>query len=85
MYLQNNRAHVSEGMTVTQVTIRCLIWKCSTPDLFDDLTKKKINYYTTNRPNRKDMSQDLQPQSNQLECGTILFKTRMIRQQRSAD
>lgn len=44
-------------------------------DLFNNLTKRKINYYTTNRPNRKHMSQDLQPQSNQLECGTILSKT----------
>lgn len=54
-------------------------------DLFDNLTNRKINYNTTNRPNRKDMSQDLQPQNNQLECGTILSKTRMIWQQWSVD
>jgi len=45
-----------------------------TLNLSDNLTKRKINYYTTNRPNRKDMSQDLQPQNNQLECGTNLSK-----------
>jgi hypothetical protein len=55
------------------------------PDLFDDLTKRKINYCTTIIPNRKDMSQDLLPQNNQLKCGTILSKTRRTWQQWSAD
>jgi hypothetical protein len=48
----------------------------SNRDLFDDLTKKKINCCGTVRPNRKGMPQDLGPKKMRLKQGDIHIRTR---------
>jgi hypothetical protein len=48
----------------------------SSPDLFENLTKKKINYCETVRPNRKGMPQDLGREILRLKRGEIQVRTR---------
>jgi hypothetical protein len=43
----------------------------SSPDLFNDLTKRNINCSGTVRPNRKGMPQDLGPKKIKLKQGDI--------------
>jgi hypothetical protein len=48
----------------------------SSPDLFDDLTKEKINCCGTVKPNRMDMPQDLGHNKIKLKRGDIRLRTR---------
>jgi hypothetical protein len=48
----------------------------SSPDLFDDLTKQKINCCGTVRHKRKGMPLDLLPPNKRLKRGDILSRTR---------
>jgi hypothetical protein len=48
----------------------------SLPDLFDNLTKRKINCCRRLKPNRKEMSHDLLPQNNWLKWDDILPRTK---------
>jgi hypothetical protein len=48
----------------------------SSPDLFNNLTKQKINCCRTVWPKRKGMLSDLLPPNKQLKCGDILSTTR---------
>jgi hypothetical protein len=73
IYLQKDRTHVTRDMTVTHTTVKQLTIKVEghrhklymdiilSPDLFNNLTKQKINYCGAVRPNRKDMTQNLLP------------------------
>jgi hypothetical protein len=89
MYLGKNRTRSTADMTATRATVRHLTRKVeghgykpymdnffSSPDLFDDLTKRKISCCRTVRPNRKGMPRDLLPQNNRLKRGDILSRTR---------
>jgi hypothetical protein len=71
-YLEKDRQCVTQDITATHATVKDLTRRVegrglklymdnffSSPDLFDNLTKKKINCYGTVRPNRKGMPQDL--------------------------
>jgi hypothetical protein len=72
VYVGKKGARTNVDMTVTRASVRHLTRKAeehrhklymdnvlSSPDLFDDLTKKKINCRRAIRPNRKGMIQDL--------------------------
>jgi hypothetical protein len=48
----------------------------SSPDLFHNLTKKKINCCGTVRPNRKGMPRDLEQKNLRLKRGDIRVRTR---------
>ena len=48
----------------------------SSPELFDDLVKKKIYSCGTVRPNRKGMPQDLRPKTTKPKRGDIRVRTR---------
>jgi hypothetical protein len=72
VYLGKDRQHVTQDMTATHATMKELTGRVEGPghnlcmhkfflssDLFDDLTKSKINCCGTVRPNRKGVPQDL--------------------------
>jgi hypothetical protein len=89
VYLGKNRTCSTADMTVTNMTVRHLTRKVeghghklymdnffSSLDLFNYLTKRKINCCGTVRPNRKGMPWNLLPWNNRLKRGNILSRTR---------
>jgi hypothetical protein len=89
VYLGKKGTRSTADMTATHTTVRHLTRKVerhghklyvdnffSSPDLFNDLTKRKINCCGTVRPNRKGMPQDLLPRNNRLKRGDILSRSR---------
>jgi hypothetical protein len=89
VYLWKKRTRSTADMTATHATVRHLTRKVeghghklyldnffSSPDLLDDLTKRKINCCGTVRQNRKGMPRDLLPGNNRLKRGDILSRTR---------
>jgi hypothetical protein len=89
MYLGKNRTSSTADITATHVTVRHLTRKeeghghklyvdnfFSSSDLFNNLTKRKINCGGTVRLDGKGMPRDLLLQSNRLKRGGILSRTR---------
>jgi hypothetical protein len=87
--LGKDRTRVTADMTATRAIVKRLTRKVegyghklymdnffSSPDLFDDLTKKKINCCGTVRPKRKEMPHDLIPPNKRLKCGDVHSRTR---------
>jgi len=79
----------TDDMTATHATVRHLTSRVeglglkifmdnffSSPRLFDDLDKRKINSCGTVRPNRKDMPNDFGPKQLKLKRGDVRVRTR---------
>ena len=89
VYLGKNEQLTSQHLTAPHAIVRELTRKVegcghklymdnffSSPDLFDDLTKKKINCCGTVRPCTKGMPQDLRPKNMNLKRGDLKVRTR---------
>jgi len=89
VYLGRNSHSATDDMTVTHATVRHwtsrvegLGYKIfmdnflSTPRLFDDLDRCKINSCRTVRPNRKDMPHDFGPEQLKMKRGNVRVRTR---------
>jgi hypothetical protein len=89
VYLGKDRQRVTQDLTATHATVKELTRRVeglghklymdnffTSPDLFDDLTKCKINCCGTVRPNRKGMPQDLADRRLKLKRGDIRARTR---------
>ena len=89
LYLGEDEQLTSQHLTAQHATVRELTKKVegrghklymdsffSSPDLFDELTKKKINCCGTARPSTKGMPQDLKPKNMKLKQGDLKVRTR---------
>jgi len=88
VYPGKDRQRTAQQVAATHVTVTELTRKIkghghklymdnffSTPELFDDLTKKQIYCCGTVRPNRRGMPQDLAPKTSKLKRGDIHVRT----------
>lgn len=89
VYLGKDRQCTAQHLTATQAIVTELTRKVegrghklyvdssfSSPALFDDLTKKKINCCGTVKPNRSGMPRDLESKKMELKRGDIKVRTR---------
>ena len=89
VYLGRDSHSATENMTATHATVRHLTkqsWRLrhkifmdnffSSPRLFDDLDRHKINSCGAVRPNRRDVSHDFGPKQLKLKRGDIRVRTR---------
>jgi len=89
MYLGGDSHSATDDMTATQARhLTCRVEGLghkifmnkffSSPRLFDDLDRSKINSCGTVRPNRKDTSRDFGPKQMKLKRGDIRVRTRGV-------
>jgi len=89
VYLARDSHFAIDDMTATHATVRHLTRRVeslghkifmdnffSSPRLFDDLDRCKINSCGTVRPNRRDMPSDFEPKQLKLKRGDIRVRTR---------
>jgi len=89
MYLGRDSHFATDDMTATHTTVRHLTSRVedlghkifmdnffSSPRLFDDLDRCKINSCWTVRPNRTDMPSDFGPKQLKLKRGNVRVRTR---------
>jgi len=89
VYLGRHSHFATDNMTATHATVRHLTSRVeglghkiflnnffSSPRLFDDLDRHKINSCGTVRPNRRDMPSDFGPKQLKLKRGDIRVSTR---------
>jgi hypothetical protein len=88
VYLGKDRQRATTDMTVTHATVKQLTRKVkghghklymdnyfSSPDLYNDLTKHKINCCGTVRPNHKGMPDDFRSKILRLKWGDVRART----------
>jgi len=88
-YLGRDSHSATDDMTATHATVRHLTSRVeglgykifmdnffSSPELFDDLGRHKINSCRTVRPNKKDMPRDFEPKQLKLKRGNVRMRTR---------
>jgi len=89
VYLGRDSHSATDDMTATHATVGHLTSRVqglghkifmdnffSSPRLFDDLDRRKINSCGTVRPNRRDMPGDFGPKQLKLKRGDIRVRTR---------
>jgi len=89
VYLGKDSDSTTDDMTATHVTVRHLTSRVeglghkifmdnffSSPRLFDDLDRRKLNSCGTVRPNRRDMPRDFGPKRLKLKRGDVRVRTR---------
>jgi len=89
VYLGRDSQSATDDMTATHAIVRLLTSRVegvghklfmdnffSSPRLFDDLNRRKINSCGTVRPNRKDMPRDLGTKQLKLTRGDVRVRTR---------
>jgi len=89
VYLDRESHSAIDNMTATHATVRHLTCRVkglghkifmdnffSSPRLFDDLDRHKINSWGTVRPNRKDMPRDFGPQQLKLKRSDVRVRTK---------
>jgi len=89
VYLGKNSHSATDDVTSTHATVRHLTSRVeglghkifidnffSSPRLFDDLDRRKINSCGTVRPNRRDMPTDFGPKQLKLKRGDVRARTR---------
>jgi len=89
VYLGSDSHSATDNMTATHATVRHLTSRVqglrhkifmdnffSSPRLFADLDRRKINSRGTLQPNRRDMSKDFGPKQLKLKRGDIRARTR---------
>ena len=89
VYLGRDSHSATDDMTATHATVRHLTSRIeglghkifmdnffSSPRLFDDLDRRKINSCGTVRPNRRDMPSDFRPKQLKLKRGYVRVRTR---------
>jgi hypothetical protein len=88
VYLGKDRQRATTDMTATHATVKQMTRKIqgcghklymdnyfSSPDLYRDLTKQKINCCGTVRPNRKGMPDDFRSKTLKLKRGDVRVRT----------
>jgi hypothetical protein len=88
VYLDKDAHSITDDMSATHASLRHLtsrvegfghkIFVCnflSSPRLFDDMDRRKINSCETVWPNRKDMPCDFGPKQLKLKRGDVTVKT----------
>jgi len=91
VYLGRDSCFATDDMTATHAAVRHLTSRVeglghkivmdnffSSPRLFDDLDRRKINSCRTVRPNRKDMPCDFGPKQVKLNRGDVRVRTRGV-------
>ena len=89
VYLVRDSHSATDDMTATHATVRHLTSRVqglghkifkdnffSSPRIFDDLDRRKINSCGTVRPNRRDMPIDFGPKQLKLKRGNVRARTR---------
>ena len=89
VYLGRELHSATDNMTATHATVRHLTCRVeglghnifmgnffSSPRLFDDLDRHKINSWGTVRPNRKDMPHEFGPKHLKLKRSDVRVRTR---------
>jgi len=89
VYLGRDSHSTTDDMTATHASVRHLTSRVeglghkifmdnffSSPSLFDDLNRRKINSRGTVRPNRRDMPHDFGPKQLKLKRGDVRVRTR---------
>jgi len=89
VYLGRDSHSATDDMTATHATVRHLTSRVeglghkifmdnlfSSPSLFDDMDRRKINSCGTVRPNRRDMPSDFGPKQTKLKRGDVRVRTR---------
>jgi len=89
VYLGRDSHSTTDNMTATHPTVRHLISRFeglrhkifmdnffSSPRLFDDLDRRKINSCGTVQPNRRDMPCNFGPKQLKLKRGDVRVRTR---------
>ena len=91
VYLGTDSHSATDDMTATHATVRHLTSRVqglghkifmdnffSSPRLFDDLGRRKINSCGTVRPRRRDMPSDFGPKQLKLKRGDVRVRTREV-------